>query len=235
VTLKEQFLYARELIENRQYDDARQILYGIDHPSAQNWLARVDEMDPPPIQQEQVVQQEQALPQKESSGLMSRIFGFLKVLIMGNPKPQEQEAVAEAVPQAQYQEEDAVIEEVQDNDYRGSDMSGTYLRYAQLDNEDLRNTNFKGAYLFGANLVGSDLSNAVFAGANLIGANLAGAVVDGANFTDAHLIGANLVGTNFEFAYLDGAKLPDKTAWTGNTDMTRFTNPNHPDFWQPAD
>ena len=227
MTLKEQFQYARELIENQQYDDAREILQNIDHPSAQNWLARVDEMDPPVAQQEQVVSQE------ELGGLISRIISLIKNLLMGKADTQSQEPVAEDIPQAQVSQEETVEEEK--NEYRGTDMSGSYLRYAQLDGADLRSTNLMGAYLFGANLVGADLSDAVLIGANLIGANLAGAVVSGANFSEAHLIGANLLGANFESAYLSGARLPDKSGWTESTDMTRFTNPNHPDFWQPAD
>jgi len=227
VTLKEQFQYARELIENQQYDEARQLLYTIEHPSAQNWLARVDEMDPPQVQ-------EPALPQQTSGGLISRILGFIKGLFMSSSDSVEHQP-QEAVPQAQYQQQEAVVEEEEEHELRGSDMSGAYLRYAELDGADLRHTNFEGAYLFGANLVGANLSDAVLIGANLIGANLAGAIVSGANFSEAHLNGANLIGANFEAAYLKGAKLPDKTTWTDNTDMTRFTNPNHPDFWQPAD
>jgi len=29
------------------------------------------------------------------------------------------------------------------------------------------------------------------------------------------------------------AILPDGSKWTPDTDMTRYTDPNHPDFWQP--
>jgi hypothetical protein len=58
------------------------------------------------------------------------------------------------------------------------------------------------------------------------------------------LIGADLRGTNFKAANLTGAILrnaqfsnktilPDDKKWTPETDMTRYTNPNHPDFWQP--
>lgn len=229
--VKEQFLLAKELIQNQRYDEARQILHTIDHPSAQAWLARVDEFDPP------THQPEQADPQKESGGWISRIIGFIKNLLMGTADNPSQEVVAEDQPQVQYQQqvEETVAEEEQEEDLRGSDMAGAYLRYAQLDGADLEGSDFTGAYLFGANLVGAKLTNVNFTGANLIGANLAGAILDGANFSEAHLIGANLLGTDFNAVHLVGAKLPDKTGWTDNTDMTRFTNPNHPDFWQPVD
>jgi len=241
--VKEQFQYARELIQNEQYDDARHILQMIDHPSAQAWLVRVDELDPPQIQQEV----QQAIPKKGLSGWIRSLMAQLKNLIMGNADNPSQEVVADSPPQAQQravsQPQEVVVEEPaqaqeeanDENDLRGSDMSGAYLRYAQLEGADLRGSNFTGAYLFGANLVGANLSDTIFTGANLIGANLAGAYLSGANFSEAHLIGANLLGTDFNGVYMVGAKLPDKTGWTDNTDMTRFTNPNHPDFWQPSD
>jgi len=44
--------------------------------------------------------------------------------------------------------------------------------------------------------------------------------------------------SNLQGATLDGATfdqtttLPDKTLWTPDTDMTRFTDPDHPQFWR---
>lgn len=37
---------ARELIQERRYAEARQLLVGIDHPTARQWLARIDEIAP---------------------------------------------------------------------------------------------------------------------------------------------------------------------------------------------
>lgn len=71
----------------------------------------------------------------------------------------------------------------------------------------------------------------------LKGANLSFAKLQGANlnFTD-------LQGVDLSFANLQGAKdyptfdeettLPDETKWTPGTDMTRFTDPEHPNFWR---
>jgi hypothetical protein len=42
------FIQARELIREERYDEARAILRGIDHPKAQQWLAKLDEIAPPP-------------------------------------------------------------------------------------------------------------------------------------------------------------------------------------------
>lgn len=44
---KEQMLRARELIKQKRYDDARAILFTVNHPTAQQWLAKLDEIDPP--------------------------------------------------------------------------------------------------------------------------------------------------------------------------------------------
>jgi hypothetical protein len=45
-----QFKVARQLIvEEKQYDAARVLLRGIDHPMARDWLAKLDKIDPPPV------------------------------------------------------------------------------------------------------------------------------------------------------------------------------------------
>jgi len=114
-----------------------------------------------------------------------------------------------------------------------------------------------GAKLAGADLVSANLRKANLEGANLKyadlnGANLAGANLKGANVVGANLEGASLEGSNLEGAELTYAKFDEKTIlpdsdihqqwyeedmvfiyWTPQTDMTRYTDPNHPDFWQP--
>lgn len=44
---KAKFDAARELIAEGRYDEARSLLRTMDHPSAQKWLAKLDEIDPP--------------------------------------------------------------------------------------------------------------------------------------------------------------------------------------------
>ena len=66
-------------------------------------------------------------------------------------------------------------------------------------------------------------------GAILSGANLEGAYLVMANLQGAVLIGANLQGAKFD----DNTTLPDDTRWTRDTDMARFTDPEHPDLWRP--
>ena len=146
---------------------------------------------------------------------------------------------------------------------RHANLEGAGLRYANLQGADLGRTNLEGAGLSYANLQGAKLSaaNLQHAGlyyTNLQGANLQGAVLQGAqlwgtvlqgaklwdaNLRDADLqttvlqgaglSNANLQGANLRGAVLPGAQLPDGTKWTPETDMARFTDPTHPDFWDP--
>lgn len=44
---KQELYQARKLIEAKQYQDAREILMKVDHPTAEKWLAKLDEIDPP--------------------------------------------------------------------------------------------------------------------------------------------------------------------------------------------
>lgn len=99
-----------------------------------------------------------------------------------------------------------------------------------------------------ANLDGADLSNARLSGvnlerANLDGANLSGADLSNANLKQSNLDGANLRGTNLTSTDLSEARittlasfdkktiLPDGNLWTPETDISRFTDANHPIFW----
>lgn len=87
---------------------------------------------------------------------------------------------------------------------------------------DLRGTDLRKENLLGANLRGANLQES-----NLEGVDLGGANLEGANLRDARLDAVNLEGAD-----LRGAYLPDGTNWTEDTDVTRFTNPDHPDFWE---
>src|SRR5690606_20435970 len=110
------------------------------------------------------------------------------------------------------------------------------------------------AYLLGANFQEADLRHTLFykaqmGGANLQRANLYEANLEEADIEHAELQGAYLYGANLRNAKLDGAKfdvrtvLPDSgwddnlsrptSFWTPDTDMSRFTDTDHPNFWQP--
>jgi uncharacterized protein YjbI with pentapeptide repeats len=127
-----------------------------------------------------------------------------------------------------------------------ANLQGAYLGQANLQGGDLRETNLQGADLREANLRGADLREANLQAATLWRANLQG----------TNLGGVNLIGTkDIETATFDektvlpdakrlqneqggyprdenGGYIYDKY-WTPKTDMTRYTNPEHPDFWQP--
>jgi len=94
-------------------------------------------------------------------------------------------------------------------------LEGLNLRYV---------IHLQGTNLYEANLREVDLTMVNLQGANLWGANLQGAV----------LIGANLQGARLGRATFDeNTTLPDDTKWMPDTDMARFTDPDHPDFWRP--
>jgi len=43
------------------------------------------------------------------------------------------------------------------------------------------------------------------------------------------------VGAHLERAKLaEHTTLPDGTRWKPDTDLARFTDPDHPDFWRPS-
>ncbi|MBI1282443.1 MAG: hypothetical protein GC179_30230 [Anaerolineaceae bacterium] len=99
---------------------------------------------------------------------------------------------------------------LQDVPLTGARLALTNLRHAKLTHADLRH-----AYLKGANL-----QSACLRGADLRGANL-----NDANLIDAHIDKATQVDTE--------TILPDCTYWEEGNDITRYTDPKHPDFWQP--
>lgn len=112
----------------------------------------------------------------------------------------------------------------------------------------LSNANFQGANMEAANLQATSLIMANLQDVNLSVANLENAILDKANLQGALLYFANLRGARLWEAELEGAMLPDAVIidvddngdptfdkyWTRDTDMSRYTDPNHPDFWDPC-
>ncbi len=84
------------------------------------------------------------------------------------------------------------------------DFQEVDLTQANLSDSNLQNVNFCRAKLFRTNLENADLSGAIF----------------------KHPI-------HGEATFNTETILPDGKAWTSDTDMPRYTNPDHPDFWQP--
>jgi len=125
-----------------------------------------------------------------------------------------------------------------------ADLQGANLIGANLQGADLFSAKLQRATLFRANLQVANLFQANLQEARLIGGNLQGAFLDGTNLQGATLFQADLQGASLEFANLreanlqwanlnENTTLPDGTKWTPDTDMARFTDPDHPDFWQP--
>lgn len=110
---------------------------------------------------------------------------------------------------------------------QGASLQRANLQRAYLHEADLDRSNLEWARLDGANLEGADLSEAHLFQAYLPGANLNRADLRKANLFRAYLRGANLEGTKFN----ENTTLPNGATWTPDTDMVRFTDPEHPDFW----
>jgi uncharacterized protein YjbI with pentapeptide repeats len=114
-----------------------------------------------------------------------------------------------------------------------AEMYHIYLKQADLQEADLH-----GAYMQRATLSKALLRDTNLAKANLEGASLDSAKMINANLTDANVTGAyfdkNTILPDAQFLRFgdNGYPIYDKY-WTPDTDMARYTNPNHPEFWQP--
>lgn len=133
----------------------------------------------------------------------------------------------------------------------GANFEHVHLEGASLWEANLKGVDFGEGNLQGVNLLNSNLECASLWYAHLEGAHLRGTNFEGANLEEAHLEGANLIEANLQGANLKNAYFDKKTvlpdgnheivgenvivygSWTPETDMSRYTDPNHPDFWQP--
>jgi hypothetical protein len=120
------------------------------------------------------------------------------------------------------------------NLYRAN-LQEVYLFTANLQEANLVEANLQGAELARTDLQGANLKDTDLRGASLFEANLQEADLSGANLQEASLGEANLQGVSLIGAkYSEKTILPDYSAWTPDVDMTRFTDPDHPDFWRSA-
>lgn len=126
-----------------------------------------------------------------------------------------------------------------------ANLQNTRLRYANLRKADLRF-----AALVNADLFRADLSLVSASGANFRDAQLLGVTLDRTTLSDARLSKTNFRGAKFiGNVSLEGSDLteaifspnfhpkgtlllPDGTTWTEETDMGRFTDPDHPNYWR---
>ena len=133
-------------------------------------------------------------------------------------------------------------------DLQNANMEGAELREADFSNAELYGANLEKAILVRANLRDADLRRANLKNADLMKADLSGALLSRADLTGADLMYANAKQTG-KFIFWANATgdaeaksssqrqliLPDGSRATPETDMSRFTDPNHPDFWRSDD
>ena len=129
-------------------------------------------------------------------------------------------------------------------DLTDASMEDVALSYATLENARLCSAKLnraaldhailRGAHLESADLSFANLQFADFEHARLSGANLAKARIESANFASANLRDVSLRNAVLVEVQMDyNTILPDGTQWSGDPDLRRFTNPNHPHFWEP--
>lgn len=121
-------------------------------------------------------------------------------------------------------------------------LRASQLSDANLHSSDLNSADLQDADLIGANLKKADLFMSNLRGAILNDANLEGAMLEDSDLRGASLVQANLRGAKLDHAQFDESTvLPNNNAfgigkknyWTPETDMTRYTNPEHELFWNP--
>lgn len=133
---------------------------------------------------------------------------------------------------------------LQGADLVGANLRGAILYKANLQGAKLYQANLQGARLAAANLQQAKMHDTHLKMAILFDAYLQGADLRFADLQQARLSGANLQGANLHYANLEGAFLqetqlngntilPDGSRWMPDTDLTRFTDPKHPNFWRP--
>jgi|GEM_PF-1268205 len=127
-------------------------------------------------------------------------------------------------------------------DLTGCNLSQTQLHMGQLIKANLQDADLSGAildrtYTSGANMAGVNLSNAIvrtsFWGVNFQNANFENADLRGAQFFRCDLSGAELQGANIEgAAFNNDTRLPDGNYRDRKTDLQRFVDVSHPNFWR---
>jgi uncharacterized protein YjbI with pentapeptide repeats len=107
------------------------------------------------------------------------------------------------------------------------DLQMAFLVETNLQDADLRDINLQGGYLGESNLQAANLQGANLRETNMVSAKLQGANLRGANLQKARLGGAILTGADLRGAIFDRETvLPDKSYWTEDTDLSRFTHPD---------
>lgn len=145
--------------------------------------------------------------------------------------------------------------DLQHTDFWRASLQHAHLRYANLQYANLNDATLRDAHLRYANLHHATMNNASLQHAYCEYTNFHHASLTKANMKAATLYRANLRDAKLDEAQFDektilpdaeriqnesGELLKDETGdylydkhWTPQTDMRRYTDPEHPDFWQP--
>lgn len=139
-----------------------------------------------------------------------------------------------------------------DGSLNGKDFRRAHLAGADLSSSDLASANLEWADLSGTNLWDADLTNARLWSADLSGSYLWGVDFSGADLRSASLLKASIRITESDGVDIESLRpiytsrhkprrikfdtktiLPNGKSWSEDVDMRIFTDPEHPDFWEP--
>lgn len=109
------------------------------------------------------------------------------------------------------------------------------LSSADFRNADLEKADFSPALLWAAKFDNAFLLRANFARADLANASFCGADLTNANFIFAKFSTTTYDGTLYETKFDEETILPNGETWIHGTDMVRFTDPSHLQFWHPPE
>lgn len=127
--------------------------------------------------------------------------------------------------------------------FHRADLTGAFLGQVNLKGGYILECDLHLANISNANLEDTRLFNCLLRGADLTFTNLEGAIVQNCDLSSADLRHANLQGTNLEGTRLTDADLsgieldehtvlPDKSHWSKECDLARFTDPQHPNYYK---
>lgn len=117
--------------------------------------------------------------------------------------------------------------------FEEADLSYSTLKGSHLPFSNLQSANLEAANLENTNLVYARLQQANFSGANLQGVILRDASLRGAVIDEYTKFNEKTVLPDARSLKNEERKTIFDKYWTPETDMSRYTDPNHPDFWQP--
>lgn len=114
-----------------------------------------------------------------------------------------------------------------------ADLQGANLSRADLKESSFIQTNLQDGDLSYADLQNAHLGDADLQGAYVVATNLQGAKLWRTKLQGSFIDEANLQAADLQQARFDtSTRLPDANYWMPDTDLRRFTDPTHPDFWR---